>query len=161
VGSHFGADSHQPVSTIKVRPIGSVLPHFDQANRPLALTTQMLLDQVAQVLHQMETVGDLSGLGRAYSGAFSVEPVAIAADDFHPRMLAQPPRQRDGGAIWQHLGDGSGFKIYKDGSTCGASAPSPLINANNPQFPSSLSLRSTLEMPENSIAAHHDAEPAE
>ena len=36
------------------------------------------------------------------------------------------------------------------------------INANNPQFPSlPLSLRPTLEMPENSIAAHHDAEPGQ
>src|SRR5512135_982544 len=68
---HAGKQSlqpFQPVSAIEVRPVCSVLPHFDRANRPLALTTQMLLDPVAQVLHQMETVGDLPGLGRAYSG---------------------------------------------------------------------------------------------
>jgi hypothetical protein len=36
------------------------------------------------------------------------------------------------------------------------------INANNPQFLSSAhSLRPTLEMPENSIAARHDAKPGE
>jgi hypothetical protein len=42
--------------------------NLDRANRPLALTVQKLLNPVAQVLDQMETVGDLSGLGRAYSG---------------------------------------------------------------------------------------------
>ncbi len=77
-------------------------------------------------------------------------------------MPAQPRRQRGGGPIRQHVGDSSALKIHEDGSTRGASAPGPLINANNPQFPSSaLSLRPTLELPENSIAAHDDAKPGE
>ncbi len=65
---HTGKQSlqpFQPVSAIEVRPVCSVLPHFDRANRPLALTAQMLLNPIAQVLDQMETVGDLSCLGRA------------------------------------------------------------------------------------------------
>jgi hypothetical protein len=106
----------------------------------------------------METVGNLSSLGCVDSGAFGVEPVVIAADDFHPRMLAQPRRQRGAGAIRQHVGNGSGLEIHEDGSICRASTPGPLINATNPPFPSSaLSLRPMLEMPENRIAAHHDA----
>ena len=162
---HAGKQSLQPfqsVSAIEVRPIGSVLPHFDRANRPLALTTQMLLNPVAQVLDQMETIGDLPGLGRAYSGTLSIEPVAIAADDFHSRMLAKPARQRGRGAVRQHAGDGSGLKVHQDGSACGAFAPGPLINANNPQLPfSAQSPRPTLEMPKNSVAAYHDAKPGQ
>jgi hypothetical protein len=58
--------------------------------------------------------------------------------------------------------DGSGFQIHEDDSPRGASAPDPLANANNPQVPfSALSLRPTVEMPQNRIAAHHDARPGE
>jgi hypothetical protein len=64
----------QPVSAIEVRPLCSILPHFGRTNRPLTLTAQVLLNPVTQVPDQMETIGDLSGLRRAYSGAFSVEP---------------------------------------------------------------------------------------
>src|SRR5579863_8134737 len=110
----------------------------------------------------METVSDLSGLGCTYSGTLRVKPVAIAADDFDPRVLTQPLRERGGGAIRQHVGHRSGLKIHEDRSACGASAPSPLINANNSQLPSlPLSLCPTLEMPENSIAAHHHAKAGE
>jgi hypothetical protein len=156
------AEPFQPVSAVKVRPVGSALAHFDPANRPLALTTQVLLGLLAQVLEQMETVGDLSGLGCACSGAFSVEPMAIPGDDFYPRMLAQPRRQRGGGAIRRHVGDGCGLQIHEEGSPRGASAPGQLINANNPRVPTSgFSLCPTLEMPENRIVAHHDTKPGE
>jgi hypothetical protein len=57
----------QPVGAIEVRPHCAALPTFDRANRPLALTTQLSLDPVAQVLHRIETVGDLSGLARLLS----------------------------------------------------------------------------------------------
>jgi hypothetical protein len=41
----------------------------------------------------MKAIGDLFGLGHVDSRAFSVESVAIAADDFNTRMMAQPHRQ--------------------------------------------------------------------
>jgi hypothetical protein len=44
----------QPVSAVEGRPVCSVLPHCYRANRPLALTAQMLLNPVAQVLDQMK-----------------------------------------------------------------------------------------------------------
>jgi hypothetical protein len=62
----------------------------------------------------------------------------------------------------QHVGDGSGLNVHQGGSACGAVAPGPLINANNLQLPfSTQSPRATLEMPENSVAAYHDAEPGQ
>jgi hypothetical protein len=101
--------------------------------------------------------GNATGIGPGGNGRRPVWPGACLL-----WMLAQPRRQRGGGAIRQHVGDGSGLKIHEDGSPCGASAPSPLINANNPQCPTpALSLRPTLEMPKNRIAAHHNTKPGE
>ena len=45
------------------------------------------LDVLAQILHQMEAIGDLPGWGRAFPDALGVEPAVIAADEFDLRML--------------------------------------------------------------------------
>jgi hypothetical protein len=45
------------------------------------------LDVPAQVLHQMEAIGDLLGCWRAFPDALGIEPTTVTANDFGPRML--------------------------------------------------------------------------
>jgi hypothetical protein len=161
---HTGKQSLQPfqaVSAIEIRPVCSVLPHFDGANQPLALTAQMLLNPVAQVLDQKETVGDLSGLACADSGAFGVEPVAIAADDFHPGCwlshVASEAEERSGSTLATVLVSRSTRMVPHAAPLRQAHSSTPTTRSFRPRR----FLRPTLEMPENRIAAHHDAKLGE
>jgi hypothetical protein len=52
-----------------------------------AKARQLLLDLLAQGLDQVEAVGDLPGLRRPLPCTLGIQPVAIAADDLHLRVV--------------------------------------------------------------------------
>ena len=53
-------------------------------------TAELRLNCLAQILHDMKTVGDLPGLRRAFLRALGERTAAIAADDLNARMLPEP-----------------------------------------------------------------------
>ena len=58
-----------------------------------------LLNGLAQVLHDMKTVGDLSRLRRAFLRPLGERPAAIAADNLDARMPLEPVRSHACGAF--------------------------------------------------------------
>jgi hypothetical protein len=66
-------------------------------------TAQLLLDCLAQVLEQMEAVGDLSGLWRAPARSLCIKAAAIPANDLDPGMLVKPLSRPFRRAIRQHV----------------------------------------------------------
>jgi hypothetical protein len=93
---------------------------------------QLLLDRLAQVLQQMEAVGDLPGLWRALTRAFSIEPSAVPANDLN---LGMPPEPFGGGGrrtIRQHIDHLSSLQVHNDCPVVAALSPAPVINAGHP-----------------------------
>jgi len=104
----------QPVGAIEVRPICPVLPLLSRANWPLPLTAQMLLDPVAQVLHQVKAVGDLPRLWSALTRCVGVETITIRGDQLDAGSLGQPRRSADSRAIGQAVDHFSTLKVDRD-----------------------------------------------
>jgi hypothetical protein len=65
----------------------------------LAMRTAHLLQGLGHILEQMKAVRDLDRLGGALTGAVRIGFRAIAGNDLHPRMDAQPLGQGAGVAI--------------------------------------------------------------
>jgi hypothetical protein len=91
------------------------------------------LDVLAQILYQMEAIGDLPGCGRALPDALSIEPTAIAAHEFDPGMLLQPVCGPIRGAGLQNVRDRAPLEINDNGSVSEAFAPAPVVDRNGSQ----------------------------
>lgn len=59
----------------------------------------LLLNALAQVLDEVEAVGDLDRLGSAVPGTLGKKTVPIAADNLHFRTSAQPSGRAGGGSV--------------------------------------------------------------
>ena len=57
-------------------------------------TTELRLNGLAQILHDVKSVGDLPRLRRAFLRALSKRTAAITADDLDARMALEPVRSR-------------------------------------------------------------------
>src|SRR5580704_778981 len=54
------------------------------------IPTKLALDGFAEVLHQMESIGDLPGLWRALTRGLRIEPCTVAADDVNVGVIFEP-----------------------------------------------------------------------
>jgi hypothetical protein len=117
-------------------------------------TAQLLLDRLAQVLQQMEAVGDLPSLWRALARAISIEASAVPANDLN---LGMPPEPFGGGgrrAIRQHVDHLTPLQVYDDRPVAAALSPAPVIDAGHPERSgfATLSLMA-FELPQNGVVA--------
>ena len=93
---------------------------------------ELRLNGLAQVLQNMEAVGDLTRLRRAFMRALGKRTAAIAADDLDVRMPLEPVRCRARGTIRQKVDHLPPLQVHDDGPISGALAPRPIIDAHHP-----------------------------
>ena len=133
--------------------VGGGILHRRLPGRPRG-TAQLLLDRLAQVLDQMEAVGDLPGLWRAPARSLGIKTAAIAANDFDPGMLVKPLSRSFSRAIRQHVDHLSSLQIHNNRPAAATLSPAPVINASHPNRSgfATLSLMA-FELPQNGVVA--------
>ena len=89
---------------------------------------ELRLNGLAQVLQNMEAVGDLPRLRRAFMRALGERTAAIAADHLDVRMPLEPVRCRARRTIRQKIDHLSPLQVHDDGPISGALAPCPIID---------------------------------
>jgi len=119
----------------------------------------MLLDPVAQVLHQVKGVGDLPRLWSALTGCVGVDTVTIMGDQLDAGSLGQPRRGAGSRAIGQHVDHSPTFEVDRDGPEASAL---PCCSFVEPDHPRSRMVGQTLvphEMPQDGRSAAYKAQP--
>ncbi len=122
---------------------------------------QLLLDALAQILEQVEAIGDLSRLWGTLSSALCVESAAVAADDRDLGMLAEPSRGAFGGAIRQHVDDLTPLQVDDQRSVATAFDPGPVVDAHHATcwWRAGAGRRLPLQMPQDGVVADRHAQP--
>ena len=121
---------------------------------------QLLLDALAQILEQVEAIGDLSRLWGTLSSTLGVESAAVAADDLDLGMLAEPSRGAFGGAIRQHVDDLTPLQVDDQRSVATALDPAPVIDPCHLQEWLRTGAASlAFEMPQDGVVARRHPQP--
>lgn len=121
---------------------------------------QLLLDALAQVLQQVEAIGDLSRLRGTLSSALGVEPAAVAADDLDLGTLAEPSRGAVGGAIRQQVDDFTPLQVDDQRSVATALDPAPVIDpCHSQEWLHTDAASLAFEMPQDGVVARRHAQP--
>ncbi len=77
----------------------------------VTVAQQQAVDRLDHVAHEVETVDDVDGVGRALADAFGVAAVAVAHRDFDARMLPQPVGHDRDRAIGQQIDHPARFQV--------------------------------------------------
>ena len=104
------------VSATEIRPVCAVLPLLDRVDRPLPPPAQILLDPVAQVLHQVKAVGNLPRVCSAPTRCVGVETITITGDQLDAGSLGQLRRSADSREIGRDVDPCSTPKVDRDGA---------------------------------------------
>jgi hypothetical protein len=91
---------------------------------------QLLFDGLAQVLYQVETVGDLPRLSRALLRRRGIKATPVSTDNHDSGLFRQPGCSRPDGTIMQYIDDLPTLEIHHDGAAPGSLQPTPVIDAN-------------------------------
>ena len=92
---------------------------------------ELRLNGLAQILHDVELVGDLPRPRRALVRALGERTAAITADDLDARMPLEPARGHSCGAFGKQIEHLPSLQVHDDGPVSGALAPSPIIDAHD------------------------------
>ncbi len=89
------------------------------------------LNHLAQIVEHMPAVSDVAGVGRSEPRAPGVLRRAVACNDVHPWMRAEPLGERAGGTVGQHIYRAPTFKIHQDRAIHRAFAQRKVIHAQH------------------------------
>ena len=94
---------------------------------------QLPLDRLSEILREMKSVGDLTGLRSPFTRALGEQTAPISTDDFKPRgdLSANWPSPRLSDPE-KHVYDLTPLKIHHDCAVCPAFAPTPIVDARHP-----------------------------
>ena len=84
-----------------------------------------------RVEQQVPPIGDLHGRRRAQRGAAPILGRAVACDDLHLRLAAEPGGQRQGGAVRQQVNGALPFEVDQDGAVAPTLAQRPVIDSDD------------------------------
>ncbi len=87
-----------------------------------------LLDGVCQVLPEVESVGDMDGVGGAEPCGLGIEGGAVTADDLDSGMRGQPGTDGLDGAVGQQVDGPTGLDVDQDGRVDVAFAQGELVD---------------------------------
>jgi hypothetical protein len=96
-----------------------------------ALLFKQPLEHFAQILQQMDQIGNRDGVGRSACRTISILMRAVTADDFATGMLFAPVGQRVGRAIGQQINRLMTFKVDQDRAKDLAFAQREVIDAQH------------------------------
>jgi hypothetical protein len=88
-----------------------------------AVSTDDLLDGVAEVLEQMPAVGDLDRVRRTHAGTVGIAAPTILADDLDSGVRGEPVGEGVGGAVGQYVDRPAGVHVEQHGGVA-VSTPS-------------------------------------
>jgi hypothetical protein len=91
---------------------------------------QFPFDGLAQILHEMNAIGDLLGCWSASAGGLGVPTVAVPTYRVNLRMSGQPAFDGFGG-VCQHVDDGSVFQVHHNRAKAHAFALGRFIDADH------------------------------
>src|SRR5271166_1865444 len=132
---------------------------LDRVDWPLPPPAQMLLDPVAQVLHQVKAAGDLPRLWGALTRCFGVDTVTITGDQFDSGSLGQPCRGAGSRAIGQDVDHSPTFEIDRDGAEAKALLCRPFVEPDDPRSRTVGQKLVPYEMPQDGRSAAWKAQP--
>src|ERR1700683_97438 len=95
------------------------------------IPTKLALDGFAEVLHQMESIGDLPGLWRALTRGLGIEPGTGAADDVNVGVIFEPISRGRRRTIRQHVHNRTTLQIHDDCAVLVALPPCPVVDASH------------------------------
>jgi hypothetical protein len=137
-----------------------VVPHWQQGAAGWTVdAAQLSFDRFAQVLQQVEPVGDLPRLVRTVSRALRVETASIAADDFDLGMPPEPFGRPGRRTIVKDVDNRPPLEVDDDGPIRMAFSPAPVVHARDTHrrdLPAKGDL--PLQMPEDCVVADRDAQ---
>jgi hypothetical protein len=98
-----------------------------------SVTGHAPLDGFAQVLPQVEPVGDLHRVRRSGTGALGIRSRPVPADHVHAWVRAQPVTQPVGIAAGQQVQRLTGFAVDQHGAVVLATAQREVVHAQDPR----------------------------
>ena len=122
---------HAAPATVAAAGLGAVTSVSGRLLQHRPLLLQEAFERVAEVLQEVEAVGDLYRRGRTARRAVGVEVAAVARDEGDGRVRAEPCRDRIGGAVGQEIDGSVPFEIAQDGAVAGRFPPRPVVDAQH------------------------------
>ena len=95
------------------------------------IAAKLALDGLAEVLQQMEAIGDLLCLRGALPCGLRIEASTVAGDDLHIRVILEPTGRGRCRPIRQHLHHLTTLQVHDDRAVVMALPPRPVINASH------------------------------
>ena len=92
---------------------------------------QYPLEHLGEILHEMETVCDLDGLGRALPRTVRVGTAAVAGDARHAGMVLEPGREGGRAAIGEQIDRAAAFQVHEAAAVGPPPAQRPIIDAQH------------------------------
>jgi hypothetical protein len=81
------------------------------------------VERLGEIPREVETVGDLDGVGGAGPRPLGVRPAAVPGDKLHTGVGAQPRRECRRLAVRQHVDDSVPLKVHEQGAPSKARTP--------------------------------------
>ena len=97
-----------------------------------ALMLQETVEGLAEVLHQVEAIGNLARVRCAASRSVGIESAAIPRDHAHIGECPEPGGDRVGRALGEEIDHPAAFEVAQDGTVTPSFLPRPVIHTDNP-----------------------------
>ena len=92
---------------------------------------QETVEGLAEILQQMEAIGDLLRVRRAASGTIRVEIAAIPRDHADTGACVEPRRDRIGGALGEQIDHAMPCEVAEDRAVASPFLPRPVVHTNH------------------------------
>ncbi len=149
-------------AAVLVSPAGNLFTFRTQqwpCGKPCC-TPELRLNRLAQILHDMKSIGDLPRLRRAFLRALGERTAAIPTDDLDARMPLEPAHSHACVTFREKIEHLPSLQVHDDGSVSGALAPCPIIDAHDPRLPiGAARLHPSFETAQYCVVARRHAEP--
>jgi hypothetical protein len=110
---------------------GIGIGRFEGLRDDRQMPLQEVFDGLADVLHQMPSIGDLLGLGRGFGGSLGIGRVTVAADQLDARMRLQPCLDVHRVAVGQEVDHVARLEVNNDGAVALSFTPGPVVNPHD------------------------------
>jgi hypothetical protein len=94
----------------------------------MLLADEVVLQRITKVFEQVPPICYLFGSRCSSSRAFGIDPSSVSTDNFHTRMLLQPPGKGSNGAFGQDCHRTPLLQIAQDRAVPDTAAPGKIID---------------------------------
>ena len=128
------------------------------SDRQIADPRHLLFNRVAQVVQDVETVGDLPRPRGALTRALRVQPAPVMTYGLHFGVLREPIRRCLRRTLRDHVDDLPSLQVDDDRRVGPALAPTPVVNADDTDRRCGACNRAAFQVPQDRVIAGRDRE---